>query len=90
MFCEFHSHQHHFCCSGACALETFRNGMIVVSVILSTTIYSAWSGDSSGDRSYELGDNRCFRILMYGEVDKIELGKTLFLNWRRILCQNKW
>ena len=24
---------------------------------------------------------------MYGEVDKIKLGKTLFPNWRRILSQ---
>ena len=29
------------------------------------------------------------RILMYGEVDKIKLGKTLFPNWRHILSQNK-
>ena len=30
------------------------------------------------------------RILMYGEVDKIKLGKTLFPNWRNILSQNKY
>ena len=29
------------------------------------------------------------RILMYGEVNKIELGKTLFPNWRHNLSQNK-
>ena len=29
------------------------------------------------------------RILMYGEVDKIELGETLFPNWRHILSQNE-
>ena len=28
-------------------------------------------------------------ILMYGEVDKIKLGKTLFPNWRHILSRNK-
>ena len=28
-------------------------------------------------------------ILMYGEVDKIKLGKTLFPSWRHILSQNK-
>ena len=31
--------------------------IIVVSVLLSTTNCSAWRGDSSGDRSYEVGDN---------------------------------
>ena len=31
--------------------------MIVVSVLLSTTNCSTWKGDSSGDRSYEVGDN---------------------------------
>ena len=29
------------------------------------------------------------RILIYGEVDEIKLGKTLFPNWRHILSQNK-
>ena len=29
------------------------------------------------------------RILMYEEVDKIKVGKTLFPNWRHILSQNK-
>ena len=29
------------------------------------------------------------RILMYGEVDKKKLGKTLFPCWRHILSQNK-
>ena len=29
------------------------------------------------------------RILVYGEVDKIKLGKTQFPNWRHILSQNK-
>ena len=28
------------------------------------------------------------RILMYGEVDEIKLGKTLFPNWRNSLSQN--
>ena len=28
------------------------------------------------------------RILMYGEVDEIKLGKKLFPNWRHILSQN--
>ena len=27
-------------------------------------------------------------ILMYGAVDKVQLGKTLFPNWRHILSQN--
>ena len=31
--------------------------MIVVSVILSTTNCSTWRKDSSGNRSYEVGDN---------------------------------
>ena len=31
--------------------------MIVVSDILSTTNCSTWKGDSSGNRSYEVGDN---------------------------------
>ena len=26
---------------------------------------------------------------MYGEIDKIKLGKILFPNWRNILSQNK-
>ena len=29
------------------------------------------------------------RLLMYGEVAKIKLGKTLFPNWGHILSQNK-
>ena len=29
------------------------------------------------------------RILMYGEIDKIKLGKTLLPNWRHILSQDK-
>ena len=29
------------------------------------------------------------RISMYGAVDKIKIGKTLFPNWRHILSQNK-
>ena len=29
------------------------------------------------------------RILMYREVDKIKLGKTLFPNWRHISSKNK-
>ena len=29
-----------------------------------------------------------FGMLMYGAVDKIKLGKTLFPNWRHILSQN--
>ena len=28
------------------------------------------------------------RTLMYGEVDIIKLGKTLFPNWRHVLSQN--
>ena len=31
--------------------------MIVVSVLLSTINCSTWRGDSSVDRSYEVGDN---------------------------------
>ena len=31
--------------------------MIVVSVLLSTTNCNTWRGDSSGDRSSEVGDN---------------------------------
>ena len=31
--------------------------MIVVSVLLSTANCSMWRGDSSGDRSYEVGEN---------------------------------
>ena len=31
--------------------------MIVVNVLLSTTNCSTWRGDSSGDRSYEIGDD---------------------------------
>ena len=31
--------------------------VIVVSVLLSTTNCSTWIGDSSGDPSYEVGDN---------------------------------
>ena len=27
---------------------------------------------------------------MYGEVDNIKLGKTLFPNWRHVLSQNKY
>ena len=30
------------------------------------------------------------RILMYGEVDKIEIDDTLFPNSRHILCRNKY
>ena len=32
--------------------------MTVVRVFLSTTNCSTWKGDSSGDRSYEVGDNK--------------------------------
>ena len=28
------------------------------------------------------------RILMYGEVDKIKVGQTLFPSWRHVLSQN--
>ena len=31
--------------------------MVIVSILLSTTKCSTWRGDSSGDRSYEVGDN---------------------------------
>ena len=27
---------------------------------------------------------------MYGEIDKIKLGKTVFPNWRHILSRNKY
>ena len=45
----------------------------------------------------EKHEKKCFeryspvilRILMYGAVDKIKLGKTLFPNWRHNLSQKK-
>ena len=55
---EYDSHPDHIWYSGACALETLLKVMIVVSVLLSTTNCSTWRGDSSGDHSYEVGDNK--------------------------------
>ena len=39
--------------------------MMAVSVLLSTTNFSTWRGDSSGDTSYKVGDNSLTNSNMY-------------------------